>query len=422
MRKRRIELGLASLLLLASATTSAIAEQPGSFAAPAAAGVLQHGALTEAWRAAVELPSGLRPPEVVHVHLADDALLLVTANAVSAVDPATGTLRWRSAAAHGDVQALREASADGHTVIEWTEDEVERPAPEATVHLRVLENRTGKEVWRIRRPHYRLMGAAPGRIILETPGGSRVRALSPDDGTPVWETRLPAGCRSDDRLRGVADAHIAVVFARCGGRTRLIGLSPETGRTRWDLPAHPAAEPLLAVESGVVALSSPHSLLLVDAGGRVLADRAGVGICECVVQVIGRTAAVLGAGDPDRRRLTLIDRVTGRVLWSRQYEEEATLRAIGGRFYLGHPLPPPLRHRIADVVDPATGHVTITAHPFDSLDIRAQRADLIYRWDGTHVVADRIGRPVLPPGNAARDGVPASAWPDACALLPAGAA
>ncbi|MFD8561804.1 PQQ-binding-like beta-propeller repeat protein [Streptosporangium canum] len=405
---------------------------PVPFAAPLEA----QGRSVEVWQTPVDPETGL--------FLIGDVAVVEQKRRLTGLDARTGATRWVSS-----LESPGFMLADDHFIL--SEKRVETQEETHSL-LTVLDARSGVSLWTAVsgfpadgpwRPYFSLIGMTAGHAIVTLPSLRRIRAFDLDDGDVAWETALPGECealpvleKSDDDsdVHEAADDQIAVMLMRCGGRTHLLGLASGDGGLRWDRPVTDRDVTGLSLQDGVTALQTPHSLTLVSAGGTVLYDYAAADVCEgnCRVEVLGDAVVVARGGGSDTEIVVeMTDRRTGRLVWTRTFDGSSGygLQTAGDRLYMEYRLPPPLEHLVLDLLDPATGRTVRTT------------ADPTTDDDGGTVVVDRYGRffyalsgsdekPVLTafrllpgpgdPGWAARDGVPASAWPDACALLPGG--
>ncbi|ACZ85787.1 PQQ-binding-like beta-propeller repeat protein [Streptosporangium roseum] len=407
---------------------------------PSAASLEAQGRSVKVWQTPVDPETGLL--------LTGDVALVEQERRLLGLDARTGATRW--------VSSLEDPGliwAGGRFVL--SEKRVESQEETYSL-LTVLDARSGVSLWTAVsgfpsdgpwRPYFSLIGMTARHALVSLPALRSIRALDLADGGVAWETALPGECKAlpvpeesddDPDVHEAADDQVAVMLMRCGGRTHLLGLASGDGELRWDWPVTDRDVTDLSLRDGVTALQTPHSLTLVSAEGTVLYDYAAADICEgrCHLKVLGDAVVVARGGGDDTEDDTatvveMTDRRTGRHVWTRTFEGSSGygLQTAGDRLYMEHRLPPPLEHLVLDLLDPATGRTVLTT------------ADPMTDDDGATVVVDRYGslfyalsgageKPVLTafrllpgPGDpswAARGGVPVSAWPDACALLPGG--
>ncbi|OUC91695.1 PQQ-binding-like beta-propeller repeat protein [Streptosporangium minutum] len=425
---------LASLLAVLSGARP-LSPPPFHVPVPVAAPLEAQGRSVEVWQTPVDPGAAL--------FLLGDVAVVEQKRRLLGLDARTGATRW--------VSSLEDPGfllADDRFIL--SEKQVE--AQEETYSLlTVLDARTGVSLWTAVsgfpadgpwRPYFSLIGMTARHAIVTLPSLRSVRAFDLADGDVAWETALPGECealpvpeKSDDDdsdVHEAVDDQVAVMLMRCGGRTHLLGLSSGDGGLRWDWPVTDRDVTDLSLQDGVTALQTPHSLTLVSAGGTVLYDRAAADICEghCHVEVLGDAVVVARGGGSDTEIVVeMTDRRTGRHVWTRTFDGSSGygLQTAGDRLYMEYRLPPPLEHLVLDLLDPETGRtVHTTADPVTDDDSGALVVDrygsLFYAFSGFDEKPVLTASRLLPgpgdPGWAARDGVPASAWPDACALLP----
>ncbi|WP_326828434.1 PQQ-like beta-propeller repeat protein [Streptosporangium sp. NBC_01810] len=307
------------------------------------------------------------------------------------------------------------AVSTGRYVAAETEIESGNPNhPDTQRRITVIDALTGLPTWSIlsgypgggrARPFFYLMGAAPGKIIIDVPALRTIRALDPLDGTILWETDLPGDCVSaalpsadpqadeDDPIQvySLADRNLAVAMTRCEDRrTSLIGIDPATGRVRWERRFPPSGLPELSLEEGVSILSHPNSVTIIDKGGLILADDL---VYRSPSWVIAAGAVIISDGDwsGNGSGVRSISRSSGQITWSRP-DLLGEVGTAAGKIHVES-------ENALIVLDPADGHTLVTlSAPLTEKDIEAALA--------------------APPGWGVRGGVPAADWPDACALLP----
>ncbi|MER5321405.1 hypothetical protein [Streptosporangium roseum] len=403
---------------------------PAPFAAPPEA----HGRSVEVWRTPVDPETGLL--------LTGDVAVVEQERRLLGLDARTGATRW--------VSSLEDPGsiwAGGRFVLSEKRGESQE---ETYSLLTVLDARSGVSLWTAVsgfpadgpwRPYFSLIGMTARHAIVSLPALRSIRAFDLADGGVAWETALPGGCEAlpvpeesddDPDVHGAADDQITVMLLRCGGRTHLLGLSSGDGGIRWDWPVTDRDVTDLSLQEGVTALETHHSLTLVSAEGTVLYDYAAADICVdyCRVEVLGDAVVVARGGDDTETMVEMTDRRTGRHVWTRVFEGSSGygLQTPGDRLYMEYRLPPPLEHPVLDLLDPATGRTVLTtADPLGDDDgpaVTARHGSLFYTLSQSGEKPVLTAFRLLPgpgdPGWAARGGVPASAWPDACALLPGG--
>ncbi|MCC5576374.1 hypothetical protein IMZ11_12100 [Microtetraspora sp. AC03309] len=314
-------------------------------------------------------------------------------------------------------------------------DEEHYQAEERPRRITVLDATTGVVRWAITsgrgeddggRPYFYVLGAAGGRTIVDVPALGVIHALDLADGTLGWETRLPAGCRSlgrDTHMNGNSEAgddsdrsedwdiprelvtedEITLLVHCEGGRTRLLRFDSHTGAPRADIAVAPAGRTELRIERGVAVIRAQNSITLVDPAGRVIFDRVS-GECYCDALVTPAAVFALWTDD-DRASVTVIRRDSGRAVATRTYRNAwiSGFDERRGLVFVFRSWPYPLHQEVGgfttlDVLDASTGRlVTVVSQP-------------LTEDDAVRAIAEGGGW-------GARGGVPATAWPDPCALL-----
>ncbi|WP_440097803.1 outer membrane protein assembly factor BamB family protein [Streptosporangium sp. H16] len=307
------------------------------------------------------------------------------------------------------------ASTGRHLVIETTSGSGNPHRPDDRRRITVIDALTGLRTWSVlsgyagdgpARPFFHLVGAAAGKVLVEVPALRTIRALDPRDGTVVWETALPGDCVSASlpragenvvRSYSLADERLAVAMGRCEDRhTTLTGLDPATGRVRWRHRLPPPGDPELVLDEGVSFVTFPGAITVVDGSGLVLADAL---VHYPPSRMVTDEAVILsGDGPGDLAGVRSISRSSGRVVWSRP-EVSGEVGVAAGKIYVRSGGVNPWLGDGLTVLEPADGRTLVTlSAPLTEEDIEAALA--------------------APPGWGERGGVPATAWPDPCALLP----
>ncbi|MEV0974554.1 PQQ-binding-like beta-propeller repeat protein [Microtetraspora glauca] len=316
-------------------------------------------------------------------------------------------------------------------------DEVRYVAEERPRRITVLDTTTGVVRWTITsgrgedeggRSYFYALGAADGRVIVDLPALGVIHALDLADGALGWEARLPTGCRSlgrDTHMDGhteawdgssrsedwdiprelVTEDEVTLLVHCEGGRTRLLRFDARTGAPRGEIAVAPAGHPRLRVERGVTVIRADDSITLVDPLGRVIFDRVS-GRCGCDALVTPAAAFVVWGSDEHASLLTVIRRDSGRAVATRAYRNAwiSGFDERRGLVFVFRSWPYPLHQEVGgfttfDVLEASTGRlVTVVSEP-------------LTEDDAVRAIAEGGGW-------GARGGVPATAWPDPCALLP----
>ncbi|MGW4638864.1 outer membrane protein assembly factor BamB family protein [Sphaerisporangium sp. NPDC004334] len=399
MRRDKCRAGPAAGFVLAGC---ALLAAPGSSGASGAAGV----------------PSRAAPP-------ASGVTVTVDGEVAQGSDRRGRTL-WRSATAGRALGSAQGALSYGRFLVQDAEDgesEYFDEAPGRPRRVTALDAVTGSVRWTITsgrledgagRPYFYLLGLADGRAVLDIPALGAVHALDLADGRLGWAARLPGGCRSlgtvehpiDGEPRGLVDERRVTILARCkGGHVRVLRFDARDGTLRGETEVRPAGEPTLTVTDGVAVVTTPHSIAIVTPGGRVVYDRSRAG-CLCDAVVLRGHGFVTADDQAGATDLEVIRLDTGAVVARRTYSQpEVTADGRRGLVAVAGAVPHPLMIwaplRVVDVWDATTGLPLTTVSPPLTL-------------------ADTARAVAIGGGWGARGGVPASAWPDPCALLTPG--
>ncbi|GGN98951.1 outer membrane protein assembly factor BamB family protein [Microbispora bryophytorum] len=301
---------------------------------------------TRAW--VTDVPAGFAAPGVLAV---DDDLLLRDGTSVSALDPRTGAARWR----HVFTRSIpTDWVASGAALVSRSGG----PTPKGdTTYLTGLSRADGTVRWE----RAGIDGAGTWRGPY---GGGRVAAipawdgtrreivgLSPESGSSKWTARLPGGC---DRVMSSGSATVAVVFlARCADGDRLLARDPETGAPRWSAEVGHGTD--LQVDGNSVVQVHDYRLTVYDATtGRTVVERAG---CwdACAYAVVADLLVLAYSAGSDEV-IEAFDPTRGSTRWVHRQPGSAgrytRLLIAGDRLYgvldAGQPA-------AVDIIDPKSG-------------------------------------------------------------------
>ncbi|WP_326638275.1 PQQ-like beta-propeller repeat protein [Streptosporangium sp. NBC_01755] len=276
--------------------------------------------------------------------------------------------RWRYAPAGASVQGWASAGA---TLIVKTL----RPSPSGdVVALTGLSRATGTPLWSRERldlgsplstwteaeetPPVGLAWDAAARTLL---------GLAPETGRTRWAFRLPPSC---GRIHTASSgARTTAIVALCEKSIRVIALDPDDGTERWSTGLTSFFK--LYVRGGVVVVSRPENLLIHDAvTGQVIAERVGCWDGCAAVHIGGRI--VVTRDQDGASTVEGIDPADGSAEWTRVQRNGPRydwLAGVGATVYAtpsGDDL-----GRILDVIQPSTGDlrrmpVPTAGQPFDA--------------------------------------------------------
>ncbi|MFF5242982.1 PQQ-binding-like beta-propeller repeat protein [Streptosporangium sp. NPDC000095] len=288
------------------------------------------------------------------VRLLDGNVFVRTRTALRIHDSATGAERWRYAPAGASV---REWSPAGSTVIVKTL----RPSPSGDViALTGISRETGTVLWH--RKGLDLggpMSISTGAEVIPPVGlawnadSRSLLGVTPETGQTRWTFQLPPSC---GRIHTASsDARATAIVALCQKDIRVIVLDPEHGMERWSTALTSFSG--LHVQEGVVIVYRPENLLVHDAvTGRVIVEREGC-TNDCAVVHVGGRIMVTHAQD-GTSTVEGIDPADGSVAWRRVQRNgprygwlagvQATVYAMPSGDALG---------RVLDVIQPSTGEL-----------------------------------------------------------------
>ncbi|MGW6503954.1 outer membrane protein assembly factor BamB family protein [Nonomuraea angiospora] len=356
-----------------------------------------------AWSAPADAGAGEPLFETPRYAVSDRAVAMATRQgAVRIHDPRTGELRRTVPADPAPAAPVTGVWIAAGTLV------VSRGTPDVAAHaLTGLDLATGATLWRrtitvsTHRPPTIGAGVYRGPRIMVTERGIVVfgrpaepfdlQALDLRTGATTARATYPRGCH----LRGAATARSVTLLSFCAGnQARLASMDPRTLR--------PSRARLLSSLASPPA-GGPPMTLTANADGFV---HASVGEEDFFYGPDGRPASTASEAV----------RVTDPTRWSPPlFAGSYPVAAGGGALSLdsGWPLPAYLTS-----LDPATGR--LGALPLDlpapSVSLVGAIRDLAFVYGDGRLTAYKLGYG-LSRGSARFGGVPASAWPDACALL-----
>ncbi|MGW4425842.1 outer membrane protein assembly factor BamB family protein [Streptosporangium sp. NPDC004631] len=366
--------------------------------------------------------------EIIDTYLTGDTLILAHGRTLEARDAHSGARLWSWGADYFDENeepASWASSGDAvsvayTTTYDETEDETER----VTVHT--FDARTGTHLWNLRSDlaaeinYFDLLGTSADLAFLFLPNRGEVRALDANTGVLRWRSAPLRGCDTDAAGSG---ERLLVLLVTCGERPpALWALDPSTGRVHWTHTPRTGNPEEVTVWDDVIKVGDDTSFTLLDTGGHELYRRTGVEGEDVMVGagVLG-VVRVNGTGFTDESEIELIDWRTGRL---KAVYPSANMVVGAERLYFDSPLDGGPRASILYAVDRAgdtpqvIGPLPLAGTPLH-LGSGLFVLDLSLNVDKSTLAVYAIRHvPGLTPGEAARGGVPAASWPDACALLP----
>ncbi|WP_182886601.1 PQQ-binding-like beta-propeller repeat protein [Microbispora sp. H10885] len=361
--------------------------------------------------------------EVSEAHLAGHTVVTVTGNVLEGWDWYSGRLRWRT-----QTDLLVDWS---YRLLPTRNLLLVAPEPDGkkTGGRAVIVNpQTGALLWTMRlgsveQVHATVLGAGHGRIVVAGQRHRELWALGDADGAPAWRISSPPNCSFGS---GAAEGGIAAVVVRCGREVRLRAVATTDGRQLWERAQPPAKRIGIEVHDGLVALHGTAGISVYDATGHQLLayppdpqdDECGCGV------TIGADAVAVtrpGALD-DELRLDLISRQS-LARRSMKISADSQLVEVEGQIYV--------RETFSDTpveiirwARPDAGLLTVGPAPGDTPWLVTGGGGVLlivsadYRNDSYTLGAYRTEAvSSTDPGLLYRDGVAASQWPDACALL-----
>ncbi len=291
-----------------------------------------------------------------------------------------------------------------------------------------------------------LLGAGRGRVFVYFRDKKAIWAIDAARRAFTWKVPLPAGCDYED---GSADGHVVVVVMRCGSAYRLSALAPADGHRLWERPNPVRGSPVVVMDEGAILVEDDDGYAVLEQDGSTLVAGTLSEDCDCE-PVIGRSlVAQIPDGpwpDIELTPIRVVSRPSGATRsslgdeWA-PYASGREIVASAGEIYGLHP--PPGRGVTPTLygLDSRTGRFTLltTLPPSvqgglrlvgEGFAVFTEETPSPMPYDGENGVEDD-GESVwlkvygvtpaqgADPGLIHRLGVPASAWPDACALLPA---
>ncbi|WP_338315847.1 PQQ-binding-like beta-propeller repeat protein, partial [Streptomyces bohaiensis] len=225
---------------------------------------------------------------------------------VQAWEAANGERLWSTGGAQSDIESPDAGPViEGGVVYFWGEG-----------HVRALEARTGRELWRHHVGDAAATGGVPVRVrpgpegTVHVAAGARVLALDGADGTLRWHFDAPAAVLCSPTAVGGHSGSAGVYFADYLGT--VYALDPH-GEERWRLPTEPrqSADPVL-VADGLVHLGSGSAMYTLDAVSGTPRWRFGAGGPLVGSPVVADGRVHFGSED---RCLYTVDAVSGRLTW-----------------------------------------------------------------------------------------------------------
>ncbi|MFC4910511.1 PQQ-binding-like beta-propeller repeat protein [Actinomadura gamaensis] len=395
------------------------------------------GPLTTGWTRTVALRgSAVAGHDTVAHEVADGQVVTAAGSGLSVRDARTGARRW-------------EYRRSGWSLLGWTATDarivafLQRDGHPGEHEFLGFDALSGGLLWRSSddRP------ATVSRATLHWPSGAdTVLAASVDrrelsgrstaNGARRWKLKLPLGCRLYEDAPRPSDASpdLAALALDCAGPSHLLAVEPATGRVLWDRVLGADDAPEVSVRGHAVLVSDGTALRLYDNAGDQLVvwndpDACGAGMCPSALS--GDLLVVVRPLDGGART-EAIDLRSGRVAWRRGTPAYAALTEAGGRLYALRPrLADGLLPAGVDLITPSNGDTVTAPVPFavdpDLVGVRpwmAAAGGMLYisvpeaapRPSGAARLVALRGAP-SGPGPAELDGVPVTAWPDACTLL-----
>ncbi|MET9250934.1 PQQ-binding-like beta-propeller repeat protein [Nonomuraea sp. NPDC003709] len=356
-----------------------------------------------AWSAPADAGTGEPPFETPRYAVSDRAVAMATRQGTVRIhDPRTGELRRTVPAGPAPAAPVTGVWIAADTLV------VSRGTPDVAAHALIgLDLATGATLWRrtiavsTHRPPAigavvyrgpRIMVTERGIVVFERPAEPfDLQALDLRTGATTVRATYPRGCD----LQGAATARSVMLLSYCASsQVRLASMDPRTLRPGWARLLSSLASP---PDGG------PPMTLTANAEGYV---HASVGEEDFFYGPDGRPASTASEAA----------RVMNPTRWSTPlFVGSYPVAADNGALFLhnGWPLPAYLTS-----LDPATGR--LGALPLDlparSVSLVGAIRDLAFVYGDGRLSAYKLSYG-LSHGSARFGGVPASAWPDACALL-----
>lgn len=206
-----------------------------------------------------------------------------------------------------------------------------------------LDAATGKEIWRIAAGETLSGGVGAGEnlVLVGSPKGM-VLAFD-QNGKALWKSKVSSEVLSAPKVSG------GVVVVRSGD-SRIFGLDAVDGKRKW---VYERATPSLSLRSSAGVVLDGGAAYVGFAGGKLVALKADDGRVLWETSVaqpkgsteIERIADLTSLPIVDGRmiyavafqgRVAGIDRMSGRVLWSRDISSYTGMGAENGRVYVAH--------------------------------------------------------------------------------------
>jgi outer membrane protein assembly factor BamB len=398
------------------------------------------GPVTTSWQLTTPVAESELPAyDRVAYTVVDGELVVISGHGMTVDDARTGRERWHYYRAQWSLLGW---ARTGHVLVAY----LERTGHRGNRLMVGLDAVSGTLLWRQRRD----VPAATDRTTLRWPAGAGVVIVTEDGrntlygrsattGRRIWTKRLAHGCLVPEVMPyGSGSSESVAAFSLdCGARDRTLSIDPRTGRTLFSTNADHAA---VAVGGDITVIFDGEGLYAYDRRGREFLVRRGKDVCRVMCPVAAAGGHLLVAyglaprfGDGTAtRQLESVDITSGALSWRRDLPGYTALSAAGGYVYaLRSRVADPLLPAGIDVIDPLTGTGTTAPIPL----VMQSRLDGVRPWlsagggllyvavpyarprplGGARLLALRGGiRGTGPPELA---GVPATDWPDACALL-----
>lgn len=203
----------------------------------------------------IQTPSFIGPPPVI---VGDTVLIYVAGQGVAALDVGDGSVRWQRHAVFTDLSSPIAVCAGVVAVNDGT-------------HVVGVDLSTGRSLWSraiVSARGVRPLNVIPASddqrfyaVVRETGSGTVARALSPRDGSVLWQRSIPAfasdGGASAQHGESVGGLLVAVDENRLGARTT--ALDPATGEVRWSI-----TQPGVTAAFGPIVAYGNYALLAHD--------------------------------------------------------------------------------------------------------------------------------------------------------------
>jgi outer membrane protein assembly factor BamB len=392
------------------------------------------GPVTTSWQFSTPVgDSDLPAYDRVAYTLMDGELVAISGQGLTVRDARTGRERWHY---YREQWSLLGWARTGQVIVAY----LERTGHRGNRLMVGLDAVSGTLLWRQRRD----VPAATERTTLRWPAGAGVVIVTEDgrdtlygrsatSGRRLWTKHLGHGCLVPEAVpyASAASETVAAFTLDCGAHDRTLAIDPQTGRTLFTTGLAHAA---VSVSGDVTLVSDGQALYAYDRNGRDFLTRRGKNICRlmCPAAVTGGRLLVAFDQSTGAGRLEAVDIVSGALSWSRETPGYTVLSAAGGLMYgLRFRVADPLLPAGIDVIDPLTGNATTAPAPL----VMRPGLETVRPWigigGGLLYVAVPAARPrpyggarlmalrggIRGDGPSELAGVPATDWPDACALL-----